>query len=373
MIHNQFIQKLTIKNFKTIRNLQDFKLRNINILIGVNGSGKSNFLSFFSLVRNLFEKQLVIYVAKKGNADGILTFGRKGSDYLEVEIESCLDGVTNEYGFKLMPTEDNKFFIVDEKFSETGVSLFATDGIFYESKVDDMEIPENDNGSIRLLKQTIAKFKGIRQYHFHDTGDSSPIKSDDYVFDNEKLKFDGKNIAAFIRRLYFEYPDSYNIIVNTIRLAIPDFYNFYIREDVKSNEQTALYWINKNDPDSMLHPMFLSDGSLRFICLVTVLLQPTELMPEVIIIDEPELGLHPQALTIIANLIDRISLQKQFIIATQSSGFVDLFMPEDIIVVDKNTDGTSKFTRLNKDEWAMWLEEYNLSELWNMNIIGGRP
>ncbi len=119
--------------------------------------------------------------------------------------------------------------------------------------------------------------------------------------------------------------------------------------------------------------MFLSDGSLRFICLATVLLQPLELMPDIIIIDEPELGLHPQALSIVADLIERVSLQKQFVIATQSSSLVDMFEPEDIIVVDKNLDGTSLFKRQNRKDLTAWLNDYNMSDLWNMNLIGGRP
>lgn len=368
-MNNRFIQKLTIENFKSIRQLQNFELRNINILIGANGCGKSNFLSFFSLLRNLIEKNLGGYVAKHGSTDGILTFGRKNSQYLAANIEF----EKNEYGFKLLPTNNNKFYFDDEYTIDKENSR-----LYHFSNNDFESVLNNDKENSRdyYLDYYITPpfFKKILQYHFHDTGDSSPIKSDDYVYENEQLKFDGKNIAAFIRRLYVDYRYSYDLIVKTIRLVVPDFYDFSISENVKSNEQITLYWINKNDRDSIQHPSFLSDGSLRFICLVTVLLQPLELMPDIIIIDEPELGLHPQALTIIANLIERISLQKQFVIATQSSSFIDFFLPEDIIVVDKNTDGTSKFTRQSKENLKLWLEEeYNLSELWDMNLIGGRP
>lgn len=364
MMNNRFIKKLTIENFKSIRELQNFELNNINILIGANGSGKSNFLSFFSFVRNLIENNLGGYVAKKGKADGIMTFGRKNCEYLAAEIEF----ENNKYGFKLLSTDDNKLYFDDE------YTIYKKNSNSWHFNKNGFEsILTNEKAKALHARYFAPQFKKILQYHFHDTGDNSPIKSDDYVYENEKLKFDGKNIAAFIRRLYFDFPGNYNIIVKTIRMVVPDFYDFYIRENIKLDEQIALYWINNNDRDSIQHPSFLSDGSLRFICLVTVLLQPNMLMPDIIIIDEPELGLHPKALTIIANLIERISLQKQFIIATQSSSLVDLFTPEDIIVVDKNSDGTSVFKRQSKDKLAVWLDEYNLSDLWDMNLIGGHP
>jgi predicted ATPase len=219
----------------------------------------------------------------------------------------------------------------------------------------------------------ISEFNKIIQYHFHDTGDTSPIKSHCYIGDNDKLKYNGGNIAPFIRRLYLKNRGSYDMIVKTIKLAVPDFYDFYIKENVESDEKITLEWIHKDDKDTPRHPSWLSDGSLRFICLVTVLLQPVKFMPDIVIIDEPELGLHPEALLIFANLVERISLQKQFIIATQSSALIDLFAAEDIVVVGKNNDGTSSFARLDQNELSEWLKEYNVSELWDKNIIGGRP
>ncbi len=229
---NRFIQKLTIENFKSIRKLQDFELRNINILIGANGSGKSNFLSFFSLVRNLIEKNLNGYVAKKGKADGILTFGRKNNEYLSADITFK----TNSYGFKLQSTEDNRFYFDDEYsvyYKGGNRNSWHGGGIY---KGYNESVLEDKKANYIHAKYFAHQFKKILQYHFHDTGESSPIKSDCDVNVNQKLEFDGSNIAAFIRRLYFDYRDSYDLIVNTIRLVVPDFYAFDIREQVKSGE-----------------------------------------------------------------------------------------------------------------------------------------
>jgi predicted ATPase len=371
---NKFIRSLTIENFKSIKRLQNFELHNINILIGSNGAGKSNFLSFFSFFRNLVHGELSRYVTKKGRADGILTFGRKHSESLKFALTfSELDCFLPQWSFELSWTDDNQLYITGLNIFENDARSLRLDGGLLDFDFRQIEISELDNGSVKLIKETAFKIDKIFQYHFHDVGDSSPIKSDCIIVNNDKLLFDGKNIAPFLRRLKLDYYDSYQVIIKIIRAVVPDFYDFHFRDDLKSDDLITLLWINKNDRDSILHPRMLSDGSLRFICLATVLLQPLELMPEIVIIDEPELGLHPQALALIASLVQRLSLQKQFIIATQSSNFIDLFEAHDIVVVNKNLDGSSEFVRLDDDELSNWLDEYSLADLWDMNIIGGRP
>lgn len=366
-MNNKFIQKLTIENFKSIRQLKDFELHNINILIGSNGAGKSNFLSFFNLLRNLIDENLPQYIAKTGKADSILTFGRKQSNNLNLELEFA----NNIYGCKLDATEENGLYFANEytEYKAYGRRWDFNGG----SENTYLNEGGNNRGSYHS-KYFVPQLKKILQYHFHDVGDSSPIKSDEPIINKDKLLYDGKNIAPFLLRLKQDYNDSYVMIVNTIQAVVPDFYEFYFSEDIDQWESITLAWINKNNRDSVSHPRMLSDGSLRFICLATVLLQPLELMPEIVIIDEPELGLHPQALAMIASLVQRLSLQRQFIIATQSSSFIDMFAAGDIVVVDKEKDGTSKFTRLDEEKLAHWLDdEYSVTDLWDMNIIGGRP
>ena len=363
---NKFIQKLTIENFKSIKQLKAFELHNINILIGSNGAGKSNFLSFFIFLRNLIDEHLPQYIAKNGNADGTLTFGRKKSEYLRFEIEFT----HNIYGCKLGSTGENGLYFENE------YTVYKKNGNRWDFNGGSNNTYLNKPGKQGSYHSSFfaPQFHKILQYHFHDVGDASPIKSNCPISEQEKFLYNGKNIAPFLRRLKLDYPNNYDMIVKMIRAVVPDFHDFFFREDLKSGEEITLLWINNNDLDSTLHPRMLSDGSLRFICLATVLLQPLDIMPEIVIIDEPELGLHPQALALIANLIQRLSLQRQFIIATQSSSFIDLFDASDIVVVDKEEDGTSKFTRLDEDKLSYWLkDEYSITDLWDMNIIGGRP
>lgn len=117
-----------------------------------------------------------------------------------------------------------------------------------------------------------------------------------------------------------------------------------------------------------------SDGSIRFIALATLLLQPVQTMPNVIILDEPELGLHPYAITQLAEMIKDASLHAQIIIATQSKDLVDHFDIDNIAVIemDEETQSTSA-NRLTEEEYRLWLNQYTVSELWDKNIIGGRP
>lgn len=120
----------------------------------------------------------------------------------------------------------------------------------------------------------------------------------------------------------------------------------------------------------------MSDGALRFICLTTLLLQPPELQPATIIIDEPELGLHPYAITLLADMIKQVAAAKQVIISTESPDLLDEFAADDVVVAgiaaDKDGNGSSVLRRLDEKELRVWLEDYSLGDLWRRNILGGR-
>lgn len=372
---NKFIQKLTIQNFKSIKELKDFELRNINILIGINGAGKSNFLSFFSFLRSIIDVQLNNYVQRNGGADSLLTFGKKRSDYLLFSLDfGSSDVFKSTLAFNLTYSNNDNLYIADAKIYENEIEVLKTFSPFSELNLKEIEIPDYDNGALKLIKDTAKWVSKVTQYHFDDVSDTSPIKSQCALSNDARLLANGKNIAPFLYRLKQGYKSNYDMLIKTIRAVIPDFYDFYFADELAQSDSIYLRWINKNDINSVSHASKLSDGSLRFICLATVLLQPLELMPEIVIIDEPELGLHPQALALVASLVQRLSMQRQFIIATQSSSFIDMFAAHDIVVVDKEKDGTSKFTRLDEDKLAHWLDdEYSITDLWDMNIIGGRP
>ena len=220
------------------------------------------------------------------------------------------------------------------------------------------------SGRVRHIQKYLESF---RVYHFHDTSKNAPLKQTARLDDNWFLRTDGSNIAAFLYKLQQQNILAFNRIEAVVKLIAPYFYRFDLRPN---GDYIRLNWRQENT-DIYLDASDLSDGTLRFIALCTLLLQPQ--LPQTIIIDEPELGLHPYAITILAELIQGAAQQhKQLILATQSINLIDKFNPEDIIVVD-NVDNESRFRRLDKQSLEAWLEEYSMGELWSKNVLGGNP
>jgi predicted ATPase len=222
-----------------------------------------------------------------------------------------------------------------------------------------------------IKEYTVPTMKSWRVYHFHDTSDSALVKQRHGINDNVYLRPDARNLAAFLYYLKNQHPKNYQRIVKTIRLVAPFFGDFYLRPSPDAKDQIELEWIEKGQ-DIPFKAHVLSDGTLRFICLATVLMQPEELKPETILIDEPELGLHPFAIHLLAGLLRSASKSRQVIISTQSPDLLNEFNVEDVIVADRD-DGVTNLHRLNQSELKEWLEEYTLGELWQKNILGGRP
>ena len=228
----------------------------------------------------------------------------------------------------------------------------------------------DETGSDTFAPYVRKAIAGWRVYHFHDTSATAPVRQAHGVRDNLLLKPDAANLGAFLRLLRERHPERYRQIVEVVRLAAPFFGDFVYRRE--TGETVELEWFEADEPDTVLGPRQLSDGTLRFMCLSTLLLQPVELQPELILIDEPELGLHPYALTLLAEMLQHASDSRQIIASTQSADLVSEVDPEDILVVDRK-EGASIFTRLDRDDLQEWLEDYALGDLWKMNILGGRP
>ena len=353
------ISRTIVEGFKSI-NECNIKLNNLNILIGCNGAGKSNFISIFKMLQNIIDKELGLYVGEQG-INSLFYNGRK----ITKEIIMNLIFGNNTYSFILIPTDDDRLMFRSELFClEMGTIAF---GGHFESKCDD----ETDN-NIESFMKSILKNQKWKVYHFHDTSKKAPVKQTHQINDNLSFATDGRNIAAFLYRLMQTEQETYNKIVKTVGLVAPFFEDFILRPNPLNEELIRLEW-KSSGSDIPFTVSQLSDGTIRFICLAILLLQPSHLQPETIIIDEPELGLHPAAITILANIIKTVSKTKQLIISTQSVELLNEFEPKDIIVVDRE-NGASTFNRLNETDLKLWLEEdYSLGELWKKNILGGRP
>lgn len=352
------ITRITVRGYKSIRALEAFELRDLNVLIGANGAGKSNFISLFRLLTAVSERRLQLYVQKQGGPDALLHRGRKHTEHMEYLIE------LDKYGYfaRLEATADNRLIFSDEQIEVNNGHLQLGAG-HTETEIKSA----SRSTGIPLLKDTIID---SRVFHFHDTGDSARVKLVHPSNFNLRLNHDAANLAAFLRRLSKEFPDAYQRIVDTIRLAAPFFGDFVQRDPV--GESIQLEWTEYNDPDTPLKAHMLSDGTLRFICLTTLLLQPAELLPDTILIDEPELGLHPYAIALLADMLQEASETSQLIISTQSVELLNHFNPENVIVVDRVHD-ESTFRRLDAGKLHDWLQDYSLGELWKQNVLGGRP
>jgi predicted ATPase len=369
----QPLDRLTIKGFKSIQSLEDFKLGNLNILIGGNGAGKSNFIDFFRLLRAMMElplpelnhANLNAYITDGGGSDDFLFNGPKITQQIKIIIKFGHNG----YRFKLTPTADETFIINDEaRYYDGGDTGWRELG---SGQTTPELLKDKDNrgvaGGSNVGFYVYQAIKSWKIYHFHDTSKVAPMRRFETIDDIDYLRFDAANIAPYLFHLHNHENSVYNQIIETIRLVTPFFDDFILKPN--QNEKVRLLWKQKGS-DYPLKPQHLSDGTLRFICLTTALLQPEP--PSLIIIDEPELGLHPYAIEILAELIEATSKKTQLIVSTQSPALVDYFEPEDIIIVNRS-QGASVFKRLNKSELSEWLSDYSMGELWRKNIIMGGP
>jgi len=355
------LSKIVLKGYKSFAK-NEIDLGRLNILIGSNGAGKSNFISFFRMIQQMLdqEEKFQAYISKQGGPDAILHFGRKMTERLELRLHFGNNG----YLVTLRPTLDNRLMFADESFYLNLSGLRSLGSGHFESKANQGTNTDMDGYVVEAMKQW-------RIYHFHDTSESSLIKRLGSIRDNRYLRADGSNLAAFLYLLKEKYKDAYARIVSTVRLVAPFFGEFCLRPAQNNSDMIELEWFERGQ-DIPWKAHILSDGTLRFICLATVFLQPSEFQPETILVDEPELGLHPYAIVILAALIRTISTKKQLIISTQSSDLVNEFDPEDVVVVNRN-EGASEVRRLSSKELENWLKEYALGDLWKKNLLGGRP
>lgn len=349
---------LLIQGFRSIANAK-IPLRPINVLIGANGSGKSNVLESFSLLQALGSDRLEIFVKRVGGANRLLHFGSK---------------ITPSMSFRISMDEGRRVLHIELEASDMD-GLLVTGAGENASNSDPfgpgLVIYRNDQG-VEIRAEKFGTITAAwRVYHFHDTGRTSPMKQFCDVHDNRFLRPDGSNIAAFLYLLRSKYKGHYQRIRHTVQLAAPFIEDFKL-EPIKLNEdKIRLEWQHKGT-DQYFDASSLSDGSLRLIALATLLLQPEGLKPRLVLLDEPELGLHPAAISLVAALIKKSAADSQLIAATQSSTLLDHFDPEDVLVTDR-VRGATALRRLSSQQLAEWLEDYSLGQLWEKNEIGGRP
>jgi predicted ATPase len=354
------LSQLILKGYKSIAAC-DIKLGRLNVLIGANGAGKSNFIGFFRLIAKILDQQLQSAVSAGGGPDAMLHFGRKTTEELSAELYFGNNG----YKFGLKPTQDNRMMFARECLWWNMTGDWNPKSGHFESAV------EAEKMRTQIYNYVVPAMRSWRVYHFHDTGASALVKQIHGINDNEFLREDARNLAAFLFRLRNHHDAHYKRILKSVQLVAPFFGDFHLRPFVDNREKIQLEWTEAGQ-DIPFNASALSDGTLRFICLATVLLQPEEFMPAAVVIDEPELGLHPYAVVVLAAMMKSASVDHQISISTQSVELVNEFDAEDLIVVDKQ-GGASTFSRPNPAHLTDWLTDYTLGDLWKKNLLGGRP
>lgn len=349
---------IEIKGYKSIKD-QHVDFKDINILIGANGSGKSNFISFFEFLNRLYNRNLNEYIGLKGGEDKFLHNGKKITDKIAFKVE--FENGQNGYAATLKSGDDG-FIFTDERLIYRGKSNVEISTVNKEAN-----LKTTDNYRAKYI---ITHLKGFRKYHFHDTGAQSPFtKMSNIENDIHYLYEKGDNLAAFLYNIQQQNSIIYNRIVKTIQSVAPYFLDFFLQPNTEN--LLRLQWKDKYS-DVTYGVNDLSDGTIRFIALTTLFMQPK--LPQTIIIDEPELGLHPAAITKLSGMIQSAASKDcQIILATQSTDLISHFQPEDILTVDQE-NGETKFKRLNSADLSVWLEDYTIDDLWKRSIIAtGQP
>lgn len=366
------MKKLQVIGWKSIKEMDPgLELGPVNVFIGANGSGKSNLVSFFKLLNELVGERLQTFVNTSGGAESLLHFGSNKTPLLEGKLEFDTPTGTSSYYMRLMYAEVNTLTFSEERVEFQGPEdpnpLRDTLGSGHKEsflKSIGYERSQTAYSLFRLMSRCLV-------FHFHDTSERAQVRQPAYIEANQHLYPDAGNLASMLYLYKTANPEVYRRIVSTVRMLVPSFDDFVLEPRRLDPKSIMLNW-RQVGSDYLFGPHQLSDGSLRAIAIATLFLQPETNLPNMVVLDEPELGLHPQALEILLGLIRSVSHRTQVILATQSPTLLDYFEPSEIVVAD-SIEGASRFRRLDENQLSDWLEDYGVGELWQKNVIGGGP
>lgn len=365
------VDYVTIKGFKSIASIEKLPLSPINIIIGANGSGKSNFIGAFAFLHAVREGRLQDYVRRIGGANQLLHFGSKITKKMEFDL-SFKDEM-NQYRLVLSISDDDSLYPSYEQVAywdkARGFKTPYTESLFAQEGGREAGI--SSSKLIRIPGWVQHRLGLWRLYHVHDTSPTSPMRQTAKLDDNAYLRSDGSNLPAFLYLLREKHSSAYELVRGVVQRVAPFFDDFILTPDPLNDRTIRLAWKHK-DSDQYFNASALSDGSLRFILLATLFLQPEKFLPSVILVDEPELGLHPYAIGLLASLVRQASTKAQVIVSTQSPLLLDYFDPEDVLVAQRENGGTG-LMRLKSEPLQEWLSDYSLGQLWEKNEFGGRP
>ena len=374
------LKSITISGFKSFNNdKHTIEIGDVSVLIGANGAGKSNLVAFIKMVGYMMTSALQQYVGEQGGASSLLHFGPKVTPELSAKFEFENETAYDAYEFFLVHAAQECLIFTHEILSYQDKKKYST--------ISQRELPPGTKES--CLKSDIQELnnfapakmihtllRNCRVYQFHDTSATAKIRNSGYINQSDFLYGDGGNLAAFLYGLKENEKNRpyYEKIVRHIQQVFPQFGDFSLQPNTRNENYIMLDWYEQNNVNYKLGAHQLSDGTIRFMALAALLMQPSKNLPSVIVLDEPELGLHPSAIVELASMVKIASQHTQVILATQSPALLDEFKPEQITVIERDPImQSSVFKRFTEEDLKVWLEDYSLSEIWDKNILGGKP
>lgn len=375
------LDSLSVQGFKSFSSVSmtSVNFKPINLLIGANGSGKSSLLSLFSFVKALVSMPLDSVDISLGQASDFFFYGPKNTSSFSIQLHFQNQDMQLRYSFTCGANQTRKHLVFqEEKITWQSKSSEPKELTNSEIHQDAFFQTQREHPAVKALKACLSS---IHAFHFRDTSIDAPFRQAAQLQDNQRLESNARNLAAVLYRMKTqpETEKQYRFLRSVLQRVFRQFDDFILEPDLK-NQQILLKW-SEVGSDFPFSAHQVSDGTLRFMAMVTLLLQPQELLPRIIILDEPELGLHPTALTILAELLEQVSQYSQLIIATQSGDLLNHFSADDVIVIDRTqmvngqylSQYATRLSRKSESELIVWLEDYTLQELWEKNVLGGKP
>ena len=369
------IESLHVKGFRSLADIQLDNIPSPMVLLGANGAGKSNLLSAFEMLKSVFAMELHRFVAHRGGAGDQLFGGSKVTPRMELDVRFRTHEGPNTYSLVLEGTGTDEMTFAREEFRYWGLPTGSgqrAGALHYGPYASGREsgfalIACSKEGDFRS-KAAVNLLRDCMVYQFHDTSSTSRLKVRWDAEDGHRLLEHGGNLAPVLILLREHDLPRYRLICRHIRRVLPEFDDFEL--DVEYGK-TLLRWRAKSTGQT-IGAHLTSDGTLRAFCLITLLNLPDELLPNIILLDEPELGLHPFAVSLVSHMAKVMARERQVIVATQSPYFVDAFSLDEIVVLTMR-DGKTHTKRFADGDFSHWLEEHTTGELWWMNLLGGYP
>ena len=373
------VDSVRVRGFRSLRNVELCDLGHLVAMIGPNGCGKSNVIRLFEMMqRMLGPRRLADFVGEHGGGDDQLFDGSKTTPRVEVEVVLRV-GLADyyEYRFSLKYGSNDRLLLADEAYRLRDGEHESANWQPIESSTGGVEaglvaVGHRSNPATihwRVAGNIVRLLGDCRVYQFHDTSRDSGFKKPCDLASHQRLATDGHNLAAVLLHLEREDRPRYELICKHIGRVLPGFDRFDLQE---IQGRVALRWTSRNGGKT-LGAHLTSDGSLRLFALVTLLNLPSEILPTVVLLDEPELGLHPAGIALVGGMVKSLSYKRQIMVATQSPLLIDAFDLDEVVVMGTDNKGTRAYA-LASDDYKEWLEDgYLPSELWQRNVLGGRP